>query len=684
MPYQTADILLNKYRLETLIGQGAFAEVYLATHLALQSPRALKVMRRNAPGVGSADYGRCRDRFQLEAQLSAQLHHPTLQPGLLLIYDFEQAEDSLVLVMEYAPNGNLAAVMDRARSDSQVMIPVEAVIQVGLEVAEGLAILHARDVVHRDLKPANILFDAAGRAKVADLGLAQVPGGPSQRSLLSQEALAPGGHLPHPGTPEYMSPEQESSPRPVTPASDVYALGLILFEMLTKRLYKYVRVGTRVRPIRPETPEWLDELVMQMLSEDPRQRPVDGSEVADRIRPHWNQMDVKRKQVQTWERDMEKRLARLPELLLALESARYAKNRPKLAEAAQAILLIDPIPEEVRDLARAAAADGYGWEDDYFHHVDFQPVLDELNQAIIFNPNQPDYYWLCGVIHIWRSHFQEKDEWEQALADYNRAIELAPDRSIYLWYRGDGLYIAAFRQQPVGNYDQAIADCTRAIELDPARPEIYRDRSECYNVREDYARAIADVSKAIDLDPGNAFYWGQRSDFHFAKGEYDRAIADATRAIELDPDESRYYFSRAASYSTTNTFDRAQVDFSQAIQLNPGEARSYHWRGMSYFLNGDFDRSLADFTKAVELDPANAGHYSTRAIYFTERNDPNRAIADHNKAIELDPTEALFWFRRAVFYRRRRDFPHAVADVNKAIELDPTNPEYRDFRKSIG
>lgn len=273
MPYQPGQEIINsKYRIEELIGEGAFAQVYRARHIKLNVQHALKVLRRDTPGVGSADYHRYRDRFFLEAQLSARLSCPEL----LAVHDFLEEDDTLILVMEYAPNGSLAALMERTRRNDNVMIPVQKVIQVGQAIAEGLAVLHAKDVVHRDLKPANILFDVNDRARVADLGLAQIPGGLSQRSLLSMD----GGVLPlQPGTPEYMSPEQESSTRHLSPSSDIYALGLIMFEMLTGRTYKNLRVGTGSLQLRPETPLWLDALVAKMLIESPRERPLDGSEV---------------------------------------------------------------------------------------------------------------------------------------------------------------------------------------------------------------------------------------------------------------------------------------------------------------------------------------------------------------------------------------------------------------------
>ena len=268
MTYQPGQTIAGKYQIEKQIGQGAFGVVYLVTHLKLNAPRALKVLRRDAPGIGSTLFHDCRARFEQESQLGARLDHP----HIIRIHDFEESEGELVLAMEYAPGGSLQRLLAKTRQEGQ-LLPVERAVHIGREVAEGLAAMHAIDVIHRDLKPSNILFDAQGRAKIADLGLAQVPHGPSMRSQLSQP-------MPHPGTPAYMSPEQENSGAYLTPPSDVYTLGIILFEMLTGRNYKGQMPGTRLRQLRPDAPAWLDGLLGKMLAKDAEKRPWDGEKTA--------------------------------------------------------------------------------------------------------------------------------------------------------------------------------------------------------------------------------------------------------------------------------------------------------------------------------------------------------------------------------------------------------------------
>ena len=265
MPYyQPGDIILRDHKIEAFIGQGGFGEVYRAVDLNLHEPVALKILRRST-GMEDGYYDRARDRFTLEARLGHRITHP----NIIRIYKFAPDETSglLVLVMEYASGGSLA---DKMKSGP---LEVSDVLQIARQVAAGLSALHEQDVVHRDLKPSNILFDAYGVAKVADLGLAQ----PASVIQVSGASSGGGEWQTQPGTPAYMSPEQDNGRlHHLPPSSDIYALGLIIFEMLTRRSYKNQIPGTFVSKLRPEVPVTLDDLLAQMLSEDPRQRPWDG------------------------------------------------------------------------------------------------------------------------------------------------------------------------------------------------------------------------------------------------------------------------------------------------------------------------------------------------------------------------------------------------------------------------
>ena len=269
--------LFNKYRIERILGEGADGQVWLATHLELNALFALKIVRKGEGGVAGSDFTGYEKRFQLEARLGAHLKHA----HIVQVYDFERSEDLLVMRMEPCTGGSLQERIDALRAKEE-QIPLPEVLQVAQDAAQGLAELHRRQIVHRDLKPGNILIDAKGRAKVADLGLAQAPGGPSLRGRKSEAQ-------PHPGTPGYRSPEQKDTRDFLKPSSDVYALGLVLFEMLTGSMYALQKPGIRAVDLRPDVPNWLDGLVMQMLEKEPQRRPWDAAEVTRLLRDGVNQ-----------------------------------------------------------------------------------------------------------------------------------------------------------------------------------------------------------------------------------------------------------------------------------------------------------------------------------------------------------------------------------------------------------
>ncbi len=267
---QPGELVLNgKYRVERLLDRGAFGEVYLVTHLALNASRAMKVLRRDTPGVGSTQFTEYRDRFQLEAQLGAQLDHP----HVVKVYDFEEADGELCLVMQYCAGGSL-----KDRLEQQGPLPIADAVRLGLDLCDGLTALHEQlGAIHRDLKPSNVLLDADGRARIGDLGLAQSAGSDRGRTLLGS------GAGPQPGTPAYMSPEQETTHGYLLPTSDIYALGCVLFEALTGKVYKSV-YGADLRDLRPDAPAWLAAVVARALREAPGRQAADEADPLKRYR----------------------------------------------------------------------------------------------------------------------------------------------------------------------------------------------------------------------------------------------------------------------------------------------------------------------------------------------------------------------------------------------------------------
>jgi tetratricopeptide (TPR) repeat protein len=242
---------VGRFRLLRRIGRGGFGVVYEARDEALQRSVALKSVR-----TGGRSALR-QERLLLEAEAAARLSHP----NIVTLFDVGRCEQGLYLVLELLRGESLADRVARGP-----LAPLDAVRVAG-EVARGVAHAHAHGVIHRDLKPGNVFLCADGPVKVLDFGLAHAFGHPR-----------PAG-----GTPAYMAPEQRSG-APEDERTDVFALGVILYQMLTGEL-PFGTDGSRpsrrrARPLEIAQTPALAELAERMLERDPVRRPRDGGEVA--------------------------------------------------------------------------------------------------------------------------------------------------------------------------------------------------------------------------------------------------------------------------------------------------------------------------------------------------------------------------------------------------------------------
>ena len=198
-------VLLQRYRIVGALGRGGMGEVYRADDLVLGHPVALKFLPREF-----SNSLRAVERFRAEVRNARQMSHP----NLCRVYDIGEAEGLQFLTMEYVDGEDLGSLLRRIGR-----LSAEKALQIAHQICSGLAAAHARGVLHRDLKPSNIMLDGRGIVRVTDFGLA-VRSEDSNREIV--------------GTPAYMAPEQFAG-QPATVRSDIYALGLVLYEMYTGR-----------------------------------------------------------------------------------------------------------------------------------------------------------------------------------------------------------------------------------------------------------------------------------------------------------------------------------------------------------------------------------------------------------------------------------------------------------------
>ncbi|MEU6220800.1 protein kinase [Streptomyces sp. NPDC047022] len=252
-------LLADRYELQELLGRGAMGEVWRACDQLLGRPVAVKMLH--------AEEAEDAERFRLEAQIAARLNHP----NVVGMYDFGTHHDQPHLVMELVDGWNLA----QERSLRGALAPAEAAA-ITAQAAAGLCAAHQQGVVHRDVKPANVMLTTDRTVKITDFGIARF-------AEEAASSLTATGKII--GTADYLAPERALG-RPAQPASDVYSLGCVLYELLTGRppfsgatslavVQQHVS-ATPAPPDRlsPDIPQPLSDYVLHMLAKDPAHRPT--------------------------------------------------------------------------------------------------------------------------------------------------------------------------------------------------------------------------------------------------------------------------------------------------------------------------------------------------------------------------------------------------------------------------
>src|SRR5579863_637572 len=256
-------LIASRYRIIALLGKGGMGEVYRADDLTLGQAVALKFL----PDTAASDEG-LLERFRNEVRIARRVSHP----NVCRVYDVGDVEGQPFFTMEYVDGEDLASLLRRIGR-----LPPDKAVEMARQLCAGLAAAHAKGVLHRDLKPANIMLDGRGQVVITDFGLAGVAD-----DIRGLEVRS--------GTPAYMAPEQLAG-KEVSTRSDIYALGLVLYEIFTgKRAFADKVVGalnahSDRTPSRPtsvvkDLDPIIEKVILRCLEEDPTARPANALAIA--------------------------------------------------------------------------------------------------------------------------------------------------------------------------------------------------------------------------------------------------------------------------------------------------------------------------------------------------------------------------------------------------------------------
>lgn len=266
---------IHHYRIESLLGEGGMGTVYQAVDIHLERSVAIKMLHPHL--VNQTSF---MERFRNEAMILARLNHP----NIAVVYNFIQDGADYCMAMEYVEGNSLETLIHKAGA-----IPPATAAEITRQGLEGLAHAHRKGVLHRDIKPANLMLTPEGTVKLMDFGIARVVG--NQRLTQVNRVV---------GTLEYMAPELIQGEAP-SPASDIYAMGILLYELLSGKLpfasrtdYELMQTIIRDKPIalrkvNAQIPKELETIVLKALDKKPAKRFVDAREFQKALQPFFSQ-----------------------------------------------------------------------------------------------------------------------------------------------------------------------------------------------------------------------------------------------------------------------------------------------------------------------------------------------------------------------------------------------------------
>ncbi|HVR85044.1 MAG TPA: protein kinase [Planctomycetota bacterium] len=545
---------LPRYEIRARIGEGSTAMVYHAWDRELKRPVALKLLRESSSFSDIA-----RQRFRREAQAAAGLRHP----NVVTVYDVGEQEGRLYLVMELVEGSTLGKAMRNERGD------LPRLLRLFERAARGVAAAHAQGIVHRDLKPENILVTADGEPKVGDFGLAHVVD--SSVPLTRTGAVL--------GTPLYMAPEQvEGRGQDLSPRTDVYALGAILYEAATGRpphhadilsdIYKKIVHEEPVAPRRldPGFSLSLEAIILKALAKDPSRRYDDAGAIADDIARHLSGEAVR---------------ARPPDLLYR---GRRWLTRHRVA---------------VAGFLLAAAAGAWGWSEwetrayggamreggDLWAKRLPGQALPLFERAARLRPRDPGPHVMAGRCRL--ALGQPTD----AERSWNAALALQPDYGPALFERGK----------------QIVTSIARLRVASTAGSESQRSRSgpaelETAAERAPRLRGEADLAAARGLSSDQEKF--VEGAIALGKGKAAEAAAALRVYAELHPFDAGALALLGIAQLLAGDPVAAEARLGEAIALDPRPA----WlsaRAETRLLQRKFEQALADFARAD--DPEGQG-----------------------------------------------------------------------------
>jgi tetratricopeptide (TPR) repeat protein len=638
----------RRYTIIRLLGSGGMAAVYQAWDETLATAVALKLIRVDA-GTAEVELRQLEDRFKRELKLARQVTHP----NVVRIHDLGEVENTLYLTMEYVQGADLATLLQK-----EPKLPLPRVLALARQIASGLAAAHRAGIVHRDLKPANVMVDAQEHALLMDFGIAR------STSAVSMHTM-PGSLI---GTLDYMAPEQARG-EPADERTDVYAFGLILYEMLAGGRPRYSTEGglssliarlekgpPALRGVLPDVPAGLERIVNKCLSPSPQARYPSANEllaelealdehgrarVAVRARASWTRVAA---------------ILAIGSMLIGGTwwlASRRAPPPPPAARAPLPVLIVDfenrandAVFDGALEQALSIAIEGAPFITAFprpqaaglVRDLKLGSRLDESSGRLIASREGVPVI-LAGMI-------------ERSGSGYRVAVRrLAPDK-----------------QEPIS---EAAATASDKAQVLAAVARIAEDVREALGDTTPSSTQQAETFTAGSLDAMRAYTVAQ----DLSTSQRDVEAAEKYReALRFDPEFGRAYSGLGASLLRMGNRQEAEKNWNEALRRTDRMTEREKLRTFGGYYIGiarNPEKAIQTYEQLVAKYPADSAGYNNLAIAYFSTLNFVKAFEYGRKAIEIYPRTYKYRSNYALYAMYAGDFKTGAETAQPLIKEDP-------------